>query len=75
MEKIKITIPLIQGIHFNKNIDDVIEMLNQFKSEYSAKGYFDLEIDEEFHTIGESRNVLFGTRYETDDEYNDRMNP
>lgn len=72
MDRIKVQDELVEYVHFNKSVDDIIAMLLQFKVDYDPIEYFELEIDE-YSSYGDTCFRLMGNRYETDEEYTTRI--
>lgn len=58
--------------NFNGRVDDVIKMLENYRNEYTADGYFDIYISAD-HYYDTVSIELRGERYETDGEYEKRM--
>ena len=58
---------------FDGKIDDVIQMLANYRDTYIASGYMNIRIsaDQYYDTVDID---LYGDRYETDEEYEKRIN-
>lgn len=72
MERIKVYEELRERIYFSGTVDDAIVMLSQLKTEFEKSVYINLEI-ESGYAYGDSYYRVVGTRYETDEEYAERL--
>ena len=58
--------------HFDGKIDDVIQMLANYRDKYLAEGYFDINVHASQY-YDEVNIGIRGNRYETDKEYEKRL--
>lgn len=54
------------------SLDEVLESLKKTRKEYTEKGYFDLRF-QDGSSYDYSSSYLYGSRIETDEEYEKRM--
>lgn len=56
------------------SIDDIVDMLNEYRDDWVAKGYTEVGLEPDSHPDGDSTFWLYGLRPETDTERNKRLN-
>lgn len=68
---------VIKTITIDQSLDSLITLLNEIKTEFDAKGYYDFHIEQEtsysYYDSVEVSNTIRASRTETDEEYAKRI--